>query len=207
MSGIDYTVTKVSDEALKEMLESITQSKAVALDLVNRKMNEAQAEAARIADQQKRQAEALRRQIIGSAEMTARNQTLEIVEENLNAAFSQALKKLEFLATDSSYEQVLSSMILEGIEEVGGNEFVVSANVRDQQIAQKVIDRISMENKVKISRGPTLLSNSIGGVTIASADGFVTFDNTYEARLERVKPALRKQIAKLFEDPSASSKV
>jgi len=79
--------------------------------------------------------------------------------------------------------------------------------VRDQQIVQKVIDRISMENKVKISRGPTLLSNSIGGVTISSADGFVTFDNTYEARLERVKPALRKQIAKLFEDPSASSKV
>ena len=107
MSGIDYTVTKVSDEALKEMLQTITQSKAVALDLVNRKINEAQTEAARIADQQKRQAEALRRQIIGSAEMTARNQTLEIVEENLNAAFSQALKKLEFLTTDSSYEQVL----------------------------------------------------------------------------------------------------
>ena len=63
-------------------------------------------------------------------------------------------------------------MILEGIEEVGGNEFVVSANVRDQQIVQKVIDRISMENKVKISRGPTLLNNSIGGVTISSSRRF-----------------------------------
>ncbi len=206
MSGIDYTVRKVSDEALNEMLQTISESKAAALDVVNRKMNEAQMEAMRIADQQKRQAEALKRQIIGSAEMTARNQTLEIVEENLNAAFSQALKKLEFLVTDPSYEQVLSSMILEGLEEVGGNEFIVSANVRDQQIVQKVIDRISAEKKLKISRGPTLLTNSIGGVTIASADGFVTFDNTYEARLERVKPALRKQIAKLFEE-SGSSKV
>jgi V/A-type H+/Na+-transporting ATPase subunit E len=206
MSGIDYTVRKVSDEALNEMLQTIAESKAAALDIVNRKMNEAQVEATRIADQEKRQAEALKRQIIGSAEMSARNQTLEIVEENLNAAFSQALKKLEFMASDPSYEQVLSSMILEGLEEVGGNEFIVSANVRDQKVVQKVIDRISAEKKVKISRGPTLLSNTIGGVTIASADGFVTFDNTYEARLERVKPALRKQIAKLFEE-SGSSKV
>lgn len=206
MSGIDYTVRKVSDEALNEMLQTIEESKAAALDVVSRKMNEAQVEAARIADQQKRQAEALKRQIIGSAEMTARNQTLEIVEENLNAAFSQALKKLEFMASDPSYEQILSSMILEGIEEVGGKEFIISANVRDQQVVQRVIDRVSAENKVKISRGPTLLGNSIGGVTIASADGFVIFDNTYEARLERVKPALRKQIAKLFEE-SGTSKV
>ncbi len=79
MSGIDYTVRKVSDEALNEMLQTISESKAAALDVVNRKMNEAQMEAMRIADQQKRQAEALKRQIIGSAEMTARNQTLEIV--------------------------------------------------------------------------------------------------------------------------------
>jgi len=200
MSGIEYTVRKVSDEALTEMLQSITASKSAALDIVTRKMNEAQAEVVRISEQERRQSEALRRQIIGSAEMTARNRTLEIVEDNLNAAFSQALDKLESRTSDAGYEQVLKSMIIEGLDEVSGSEFVVAANARDQQLVQKVIDGISREKGVKISRSPSRLTGSIGGVTVASADGYVTFDNSYEARLERLKPALRKQIAKFFSE-------
>ena len=205
MSGIDYTVKKVSDEALAEMLQTISESKAAALEIVSRKMSETQAEVIRISEQEKRQADSLKRQIIGSAEMTARNQSLEIVEDNLNAAFSQALQKLESTTSDSRYEKVLSSMISEGVEEVGGNEFVVSASTRDQQVVQKVIDEVSREKGVTIARSATRLNDSVGGVVIASSDGYVTFDNTFEARLERLKPTLRKQIAQLFEEPSGSS--
>jgi V/A-type H+-transporting ATPase subunit E len=198
MSGIDYTVKKVSDEALSEMIQSLAESKSAATNAVTRKMTEAQAEAQRISEQQQRQADALRRQIIGSAEMTARNKSLEIVEQNLNAAFRQALSRLEALAQSSEYQEILKSMILEGMDEVGGSEFVVWANPRDQQVVQKVIDQISKEKGVKLSRSSSRLSNSIGGVAVASGDGYVMFDNTYEARLERLKPALRKQIAQLF---------
>jgi len=202
MSGIDYTVKKVSDEALAEMLQTISESKAAALEIVSRKMSETQAEVTRISEQEKRQANSLKRQIIGSAEMAARNQSLEIVEENLNAAFGQALQKLESTTSDSRYEQVLSSMISEGVDEVGGNEFVVTANTRDQQVVQKVIDQVSREKGITIARSATRLNGSVGGVVIASSDGYVTFDNTFEARLERLKPTLRKQIAQLFEAPS-----
>ncbi|MDA4130392.1 MAG: V-type ATP synthase subunit E [Thaumarchaeota archaeon] len=203
MSGIEYTVRKVSDEALSEMLRSISESKSAALEVVSRKMNEAQAEVVRIGEQQKRQSEALRRQITGTAEMTARNRTLEIIEDNLNAAFSQALQKLDSMTSDPGYEDLLKSMILEGIDEVGGSEFVVSSNARDQSLVQKVIVAISGQKQVKISPSSSPLTNTIGGVSIGSGDGYVTFDNTYEARLERLKPALRKQLAKLFaEGPS-----
>jgi len=205
MSGIEYTVKKVSDEALAEMLQTISESKSAAQEIVTRKMNEAQTEVLRISEQEKRQAEALKRQITGSAEMTARNKTLEIVEQSLNAAFSQALQKLESMTGDSKYEGVLKSMILEGVDEVGGNEFVVSANTGDQQAVQKVIGEVSRERSVTIARSATRLNTSVGGVVIASSDGYITFDNTFEARLERIKPTLRKQIAKLFEDSSSSS--
>jgi len=198
MSGIDYTVKKVSDEALNEMVQSVAESKNAALEVVTRKMTEAQAEAVRISEQQRRQAEALKRQIIGSAEMTSRNRTLEIIEENLNAAFFQALDKLRSSTSGADYVRIVKSLVLEGIEEVGGNDFVISANTHDQQILQQVIDAVSAEKGVKISRSASRLSNSVGGVVVSSADGFVTFDNSYEARLERLKPELRKKIAQLF---------
>jgi len=198
LSGIEYTVKKVSDEALTEMLQSVSESKAAALDVVAKKSAEAEAEAARISEQQKRQAEALRRQIIGSAEMTSRNKTLEIVEENLNAAFTQALSKLSGMTNGPDYGRVLKSLVLEGIEFVGGTEFVVMGNSKDQQILQQTVESVSREKGVKISRSDSRVQGSVGGVVVSSADGFVTFDNTYEARLERLKPDLRKQIAQLF---------
>jgi V/A-type H+-transporting ATPase subunit E len=162
-------------------------------------MEEATSEAQRISDHEQRQAEALRRQIIGGSEMTARNRSLQIIEENLNTAFASAIQKLEASTKSQEYEKLVKKMVAEGIEQVGGNDFVVTGNSRDQELLQRVIDQISKERKgVKLQRGSSRLTNSIGGVTISSGDGYVTFDNTYEARLERLKPALRKQIARLF---------
>lgn len=198
LSGIDYTVKKVSDEALSEMLQSISESKASALNVVTKKLSETESEVTRISEQQRRQAEALKRQIIGSAEMTSRNRALEIVEDNLNAAFSQALGQLGELTGEVNYNRVLKSLVLEGIDEVGGTDFVVMANHKDQQLVQLIIDQISHERNVNIVRSDSRTKNSVGGAIVASADGFVTFDNTYEARLERLKPELRKQIAQLF---------
>jgi len=198
LSGIEYTVKKVSDEALSELLQSITESKTAAMDVVTRKSEEAGAEALRIDEQQRRQADALKRQIIGSAEMTARNRTLEIVEDNLNEAFSQALDKLGELTSQVEYNRILKSLVLEGIDEVGGNQFVVTANGKDQQLLQLIVGQVSHEREISVVRSDSRTQNSVGGVVISSADGFVTFDNTFEARLERLKPELRKQIAQLF---------
>jgi len=197
LSGIDHTVKKVSDEALAEMVQSISESKAAALDVVGRKMNEAEAEVQRISEQQRRQGDALRRQIIGSAEMTSRNRTLEIVEENLNEAFSQALDKLGEATGQIEYNRVLKSLVREGIDVVGGSSFVVTANSRDQQLLQLIVGQISHDQNISLVRSDSRI-NTVGGVVVSSADGFVTFDNTYEARLDRIKPELRKQIAQFF---------
>ena len=188
---------KVSNEALAEMVQSISESKAAALDVVGRKMNEAEAEVQRISEQQRRQGDALRRQIIGSAEMTSRNRTLEIVEENLNEAFSQALDKLGEATGQIEYNRVLKSLVQEGIDVVGGSSFVVTANSRDQQLLQLIVGQISHDQNISLVRSDSRI-NTVGGVVVSSADGFVTFDNTYEARLDRIKPELRKQIAQFF---------
>src|SRR5208283_984958 len=128
-----------------------------------------------------------------------RNRSLQIIEENLNAAFTSAIQKLEASTKSQDYEKLLKKMVTEGIEQVGGNDFVVTGNSRDQELLQWVIEQVSKERKgVKLQRGSSRLTKNIGAVTISSGDGYVTFDNTFEARLERLKPALRKQIAQLF---------
>jgi len=74
---------------------------------------------------------------------------------------------------------------------------VVTANSRDQQLLQLIVGQISHDQNISLVRSDSRI-NTVGGVVVSSADGFVTFDNTYEARLDRIKPELRKQIAQFF---------
>ncbi len=197
MSGVQHTLKKVSDEALKEMLDDLAEGKSSAEKVLSERIAQAQTEAQRITEQQQRQADALRRQIIGTAEMSARNKQLEVVEENLNASFSLATQKLDSSAKGEDYERVLKGLVLEAIDQVGGSEFVVSGNSRDQELLKGIIEELGSEKRIKVSLGKETI-RSIGGAKVRSSDGYVMFDNTFEARLERMKPALRTQIAQLF---------
>ena len=38
----------------------------------------------------------------------------------------------------------------------------------------------------------------LGGIIVKSKDGTMTFDNTIDARIERLKPLIRKEIASKF---------
>ena len=40
--------------------------------------------------------------------------------------------------------------------------------------------------------------SSIGGIVLATPDRAIRFDNTFEARLERLRPQLRKEVAGLL---------
>ncbi len=189
---------KVSEEARSELFTELSGGRTLAVEAVTKRLNETIAEVQRIIDQQERHADALKRQIIGAAEMSARNKSLEIVEDNLNKSFEEAMKKLKAASESQGYEKVLRALVLEALDQVGGESFVLHSNSRDQKTLKKIAEMVSKEKNVKISIDASPLEKTIGGVVVNSSDGYVTFDNTFEARLERLKPSLRKQIAQIF---------
>jgi V/A-type H+/Na+-transporting ATPase subunit E len=198
-ASIENTVRKVADEALEEMKKDLETGTGSASEVIARRMNESMSEVQRIAEQEERQADALRRQIIGAAEMSARNKSLEIVEENMNEAFSQSMTSLRAATSGADYQRVLKGMVGEAIDQIGGDSFSVQCTPKDRDAVNRVIQQLSSEKNVNLNiDSDAPLSDSIGGVVVKSSDGFVTFDNTFEARIERLKPALRKQIAQLF---------
>ena len=199
MSGVEYTLKKVSEEALNEALASLAEGKVDSEKIIAQRLEQVSIEVQRISEQQQRQADALRRQIIGTAEMSARNKSLEIVEDNLNSAFAQASKRLESSATGASYEKVLKGLVSEAVEQVEGSEFTIQGNMKDQVALKKIADQLSKDKKIKIAVDSEAIK-TIGGVKVRSSDGYVMFDNTFEARLERLKPSLRKQVAQLFSE-------
>ena len=198
---MESTIREVCNEALGEFLTDMAGGKTAAFDAITQGLNETLLELAKISGQQKSHAEELRRQIIDSAASTARKKFLDALEENLNKAFTEAMASLEtFAKTSSDYEGILKALVLEALDRIGGADFFLQGNSRDQTILRVIAGQIAKEREIRLSIDSLALGGSIGGVIVRSADGFIAFDNTYEARIERMKPRLRTQIARLFTD-------
>ena len=80
----------------------------------------------------------------------------------------------------------------ESTKVLGTSEVIVFTNSKDKDTVQSTLSSFP---------GSELSSETIdclGGVKIQSKDGSMKFDNTIDARIERLKPLIRKEIASKF---------
>ena len=83
-------------------------------------------------------------------------------------------------------------LLEESTNALGTTQVNVYTNSNDKQIIQPLLSKFS---------GAELSNDTIdciGGVEVKSKDGTMSFNNTIDARVERMKPLIRKDIAKKF---------
>ena len=84
-----------------------------------------------------------------------------------------------------------------GADLIGGDEFILYYVKSDKDRIAKLSSQFSKKNNCSIVLSDDFLSAS-GGIKISNKDGDVVVVNTFEARLERTKPELRKLLADKF---------
>jgi len=188
------TLEKISMEFEGEVLADLQAGKGQAVASIESAKAEAAEVVAKILLGGTKQAESLKRQIIGAAELKVRNSELEATEEAVNDAFTDATKGVRKVSRDR-YEKCIGRLIKEGVEVIGPKA-TVSCNPKDKGVVTAAAGKLS-KGGVALTVGQTDLG-TIGGVVLTSGDGNVRFDNTFEARLERMRPELRKEVAALF---------
>jgi V/A-type H+-transporting ATPase subunit E len=186
------TLEKVSGEFEAEVLADLESGRRGTLAKVESVRKETAESVAKIIETGMKQAESAKRQIIGAAELEARNAQLKALERAVNEAFEQATKKISD-SRGEDYEQALGRLIQEGLEVIGQGA-VVRCAPRDRQVVASAIKKLPRA-KVTLDEKPV---ETVGGVIMATVDGSVRFDNTLEARLERMRPTLRKEVAALL---------
>jgi V/A-type H+-transporting ATPase subunit E len=188
------TLQKVSDELQKEVLSDLEGGRDQSLALVDSAVRETAEAVSKIRETSTKQAELLKRQILGSAELESRNFQLRTVEEEVNGIFEDAIKGVSEIPT-TQYEEALSRLINEGVRLIG-SKATVSCSSKDRKTATAVIKKLN-KGDVKLTLDEKSIE-TFGGVVLTSPDGTVSFDNTFEARLERMKQVLRKDVASLL---------
>lgn len=180
-------LTAQVDSALKESLNNLDASRV-----------KLQSEYEGIIESAKKQAENIKRQIIGSSRLTARNRELLLIESAINDIFAKAKQKLGSTYNAKEYRDLLKAMIEESVERLGSAEVVIECNKNDFELVKKILsDLPPNKNKVKLtlSKKPV---DIIGGIRAVSGDGTMTLDNSLDSRIERLKPLIRKEIVQLL---------
>ena len=187
------TLDKVSGEFESEVVSELEVGRTetlARLEMVRRETSEA---VGKILETGAKQAESARRQIIGAAELETRNAQLMSLEKAVGEVFDLAAKRISS-ATGASQERALAGLIREGLEVIGSRARV-SCAAKDRRAVAEAVKKVGGKATVSLDEEPI---ETIGGVVLATPDGTVRFDNTFEARLERMRPTLRKEVASLL---------
>ena len=190
--SLEKTVDQVLEKNRSQILESLKSSFSESQEKVSESLSELEKEYDKIISEGHKEAEKIEKQIVGSSDLEVRNKALLLVEEHTSKVFQKAKDEIQNTKRDSNYSNLISSLITEATEALGTSEITVYTNSKDKEIVQSAISKIS---------GAELSSEAIdcmGGIKITSKDGSMAFDNTIDARFERLKPLIRKNIAAKF---------
>jgi len=191
-SALEHTIDKILNQTESNILSSLDS----ALVDSKQKLEDSNAtlsqEYDRIISNGKKEADKIEKQIIGSSDIGARNKQLLTVEESIDKVFSKALEQIANTDRSGDYSNLIKSLLDEATKNLGTTEIIVFTNSKDKDIVQSNLSQYP---------GAELSSETIdciGGVKIKSKQGSMMFDNTIDAKIERLKPLIRKDIATQF---------
>ncbi len=191
-SALEQTIDKILNQTEKEISSNIESALADSCQTLDDAAPKLEQEYDKILADGKKEADKIEKQIVGSSDIQARNKHLMALEEAVDKVFARALDQIADADRSGDYSNLIRSLLDEATKILGTTEVAVFTNAKDRDAVQSALPNYP---------GSELSSEAIdclGGVRIQSKDGTMTFDNTIDARIERLKPLIRKEIAAKF---------
>ncbi len=189
---LEITINKILNQSEVEILASLKTSYDESLETLSKSQSSLEQDYDRILDEGRKESEKIEKQIVGSSDLESRNKQLLLVEASVVKVFDKAIEKIGATSRNENYSKLITTLLDESTEALGTTEVMVYTNSKDQDVVKPLLSKYS---------GSELSSETIdclGGVEVKSKDGFMSFNNTIDARLERMKPLIRKEIASKF---------
>ena len=190
--ALEQTIEKILHQTEKEIESSIDSALSDSHQTLDSAIPKLEQEYDKIIADGKKEADKIEKQLIGGADIEARNKQLLALEESIDKVFVKALDQITNTVRSGDYVNLIKSLLDESTRILGTSEVIVFTNSKDRDVVQSALSGYP---------GSELSPDTIeciGGVIIKSKDGAMTFDNTLDAKIERLKPLIRKEIAAKF---------
>ena len=191
-SALESTIDQVLERNSSEFSQSLKNSLADAQKTLHDSLPMLEEEYEKIISDGKKEADKIEKQIVGSADLEARNKSLLIVQESTDKVLEKAKAKIVNMERNSEYSNLITKLLTEATSALNTSDVIVYTNSKDKDVVQSAVSNIS---GAELSND---LIDCMGGVKVTSKDGSMSFDNTIDARIELLKPLIRKDIAAQF---------
>ena len=191
-SGLESTIDQVLERNSSEFSQSLKNSLTDAQQTLSESLPMLEEEYEKIISDGKKEADKIEKQIVGSADLEARNKSLLIVQESVDKVLEKAKEKISNMDRNSEYSTLITKLLTEATSALDTSDVIVFTNSKDRDVVQSAVSNIS---GAELSND---LIDCMGGVKVTSKDGSMSFDNTIDARIELLKPLIRKDIAAQF---------
>ncbi|NOQ44583.1 MAG: V-type ATP synthase subunit E [Nitrosopumilus sp.] len=191
-SSLENTIDKILNHTESNILSSLDSALSESRQKLDDSVSTLEQEYDQIISNGRKEADKIEKQIIGSSDLKARNKQLTTVEESIDKVFAKALDEIVNADRSGDYSNLIKSLLDESTKNLGTNEVIVFTNSKDKDIVQSNLSQYP---------GAEFSSETIdclGGVKVKSKDGAMTFDNTLDAKIQRLKPLIRKDITTQF---------
>jgi len=188
------TVEKVISQTEQDLINSINVSYNEALNKLRASKPLLENEYNKIIEDANKQADNLKRQIIGSASINTRNKQLLVVESAIQKVFEETKKRIDNIRSSEEYISMLNTLLNDAINVING-DMIIECNNDDMPIVNNLVDKLATRFDIIVSDKPI---NILGGIRAISKDGSIIYENTLERRIERLKPLIKKDIVGLF---------
>lgn len=186
------SIDKILEKTEKEILANLGNSFSDAKQTLDDSIPKLEQEFDKIISDGKKEADKIEKQIIGSSDLEVRNKQLLTLEIAIDKVFTKALDQIANTARSGDYSNLMNTLLDESTKILSTTKVIVSTNSKDKDLVQSLLSKYP---------GAELSSqtiNCLGGVIVKSKDGAMKFDNTLDARIQRLKPLIRKEIATKF---------
>ena len=191
-SALESTIDQVLDRNSSEFSQSLKNSLEDAQKKLSDSLPMLEEEYEKIMSDGKKEADKIAKQIVGSADLATRNKALLLVQESADKVLEKAKEKILNMDRNSEYSSLITKLLTEATEALNTSDVIVYTNSKDKDVVESAVSNIS---GAELSND---LIDCMGGVKVTSKDGSMSFDNTIDARIELLKPLIRKDIAAQF---------
>lgn len=196
-SPLERTIDKVLSQKESELILKIDSAYQESLRNLDSSKGKLNSEYLAIIENARKQAENLKRQIVGSSRLSARNNQLILIEDSVRTVFEMVKKRLSSLHEEPDYEKLMKQALLNGLKEMGKNDLSIECNKTDYSLVRKVVDSINKEMGTKMVVANKSI-DILGGIRATSSDGTLSYDDSIDSRIERLKPLIRKNIVQVL---------
>ena len=198
--SVDKICGRIREDGDAEIRSIMEKAQQTADDIIARANRAGEDAAEKILKDAREKGEIASRRLLSSVNLEVKRAKLKAREEVVQAIHERVEKALDGYRTSGEYGQVLTGLILEAIRSLDGDSFIVHAAPADiGMIENEVFPALRMQLKNEgrdVTRlGAEQIDRPVtGGVQVGVPGGNVIYDNTFEARLYRLREEIRNII-------------